>query len=313
MSARPCPEIDHPPNNAAICWWLSVNYALFHQSRPEIQTFLVKGSDVAKIYDTIAKFYKGEGGSKPEVEAARSNELLKEKFNTSDFTLEGSEYQDASQYINKLFNLINIPFHTVTQTPQNFSLYDIDLHRLVVGVKEQTNVVIESTREKYRIETFRVNPTGSLVLFFPRMREAAEGGRNQMNPLEIPVKVLKEIVVPVEGEAMPVRYELDAIVAMRPGHYYSVVKCGDKWQEHGGRGGIDGKHTYESFDELEEYSTRATLLFYTRVGGTSLPAPLPEPPAAIPPPAAAIPPPAAAIPPPAAAIPEPLPPPPVSS
>jgi hypothetical protein len=260
MSAPACPTINHPPNDASTCWWLAVNYALFHQSRPEIETFLARGGDVAKQYDTISKFYRGDGGTKADVEAARRSEVLKKEFNTDDFTLEGSEYQDASQYVNKLLNLIDIPFHTVTSALLNFTMYDIDLHRLAVGVKVPTNTIIESTGEKYRIEKFQIAPTGSLVIFFPRMREVAEG-RNQTTPLETPVKVLKEIVVPVEGEA--VTYELDAMVAVKPGHYYSVVKCDGKWFEHGGRGGIDGTHTYENFEELD-YSTNATLLFYTR-------------------------------------------------
>lgn len=290
MSAPACPEIDHPPNNAAICWWLSVNYALFHQSRPEIETFLAKGSDVAEIYDTIAKFYRGKVVTKAKVELARRSEVLKKEFNTPDFTLEGSEYQDASQYINKLFNLIDIPFYTVTHDKLNFSMYDIDLHKLAVGVTVPTNVEIVSTGKKYRSEKFHIKPTGSLVLFFPRMSYAwvektgTTKPPDQIKPLETPMKVLKEIVVPVKGEEMPVLYELDAMVAVVPGHYYSVVRCDDgKWKEHGGKGEINATHTYASFDKLDDYSTRATLLFYTRAPtfgeeSSDLPEPLPSPP-----------------------------------
>jgi hypothetical protein len=283
MSTPACPEIYHPLNNEAICWWLSVNYALFHKSRPEIETFLDKGSDVAKIYDTIAKFYRGKGGDKGEVELARSSEVLKKEFNTKDFKLNGSTFQDATQYINKLFNLIDIPFYTVTRDKLNFSMYDIDLHKLAVGVTVPTNVEIVSTGKKYRTEKFRIKPTGSLVLFFPRMSEKVQV-TDQIKPLETPMKVLKEIVIPVEGEEMPVLYELDAMVAVVTGHYYSVVRCDDgKWKEHGGKGGINATHTYASFDELNDYKTRATLLFYTRAPtfgeeSSDLPEPLPSPP-----------------------------------
>ena len=285
MSAPACPEIIHPPNDAAICWWLSVNYALFHIYRPEFKTFLSlsKAPEVAKIYDTIAKFYRGDGGNKAEVETARSSKVLKEVFNTEDFKLDGSTFQDATQYINKLFNLIDIPFHTVTRDKLNFSMYDINLHKLSVGVMVKTNTIIVSTGNTYRSESFHIKPTGSLVIFFPRMSEKAQI-TDQTKPLETPMKVLKEIVVPVEGEAMPVRYELDAMVAVVTGHYYSVVRCNDgKWKEHGGKGGINTTHTYASFDELNDYTTRATLLFYTCAPPTEpssdLPEPLPQPPA----------------------------------
>ena len=329
MSAPACPEIDHPPNNAAICWWLSVNYALFHKSRPEIETFIAKGSDIAKIYDTIAKFYRGEDRDKGKVELARSSEVLKKEFNTKDFKLNGSTFQDATQYINKLFNLIDIPFYTVTRDKLNFSMYDIDLHKLAVGVTVPTNVEIVSTGKKYRNEIFRIKPTGSLVLFFPRMSEKVQV-TDQIKPLETPMKVLKEIVIPVEFEEMPFLYELDAMVAVVTGHYYSVVRCDDgKWKEHGGKGGIIATHTYANFDELNDYTTHATLLFYTRVEtaaapttSVALPAPLPDPPgsAALPaglpaPPssALAVPLPASLPAPPGAAapVPEPLPAPPV--
>ena len=51
-----------PKNNENICWWLSVNLALFHKQRPELEDFNGKPvTEQQRILLNVYNHYSGKG------------------------------------------------------------------------------------------------------------------------------------------------------------------------------------------------------------------------------------------------------------
>lgn len=255
-----CPKltIDHPKNDAATCWWLAANFAIFHKDRPEMNTFISGSNEIAQQYSTISSYYKGEGGDKQTIIDARLNSTLVAHFSTAGFVLNKSGYEDVTEYTMKLNESLKIPTPDegrFIQNPTSFNLYDIYLHKSSFTIPETSK---------------------TLLLSFPRAKQGST------EPLDIPMKVLETIQVPVSTLITP--YTLDGIVAAQTGHYYSVVKCegSDQWVEHGLKNistatdarDIDGTFVYENFSTMigdkvngtytRDIEKQATLLFYTR-------------------------------------------------
>ena len=323
-------EVSHPPNDAATCWWLSVNFALFHKDRPEITEFINKNDDISKVYKQISEYYTGKGGTKETIlELRKSKEL--QIFNTTDFTIDKNSFQDAAQYISKLLGnkelagakektLIQIETYHISDEHNEPLLYDIRLHMLAKGIEVPLfNRSKNSTPSSYSIQDYKLSESNtSFILYFPRSprEKKADGTSDETKPITNKLKVLKELYMPIDNNI--IKYELDAFVGAQPGHYYSAAKCGttEQWQEHGNnKSGINATKTYDNFQNMmknTKLEQEATLLFYTRVEtaaapstSVALPAPLPGPPGSAALPAELPAPPSSAL-----AVPEPLPAPP---
>ena len=301
-------QVEHPPNDAATCWWLSVNFALFHRLRPEIKEFIDKSDDISKVYKQISEHYTGVTNNITNIAALRSDVALK-KFNTKDFTIDKSSYQDASQYISKLLGnkeligsieepLIQIETYQITDENNEPLLYDIKLHMLAKGI--EVPLFDKSTNKKpkgFSVKTYKLTTNNtSFILYFPRSprEKKADGTPDETKPITNKLKVLKELYMPVDNNI--IKYELDAFVGAQPGHYYSAAKCStsEQWQEHGNnKSGINATKTYTNFKSMIEENIKleeeAILLFYTREGTPTpppptslpLPAPLPGPPGSV--------------------------------
>ena len=330
-SVLACSELQvvHPRNDAATCWWLSVNFALFHKDRPEITEFINKNDDISKVYKQISEYYTGKGGTKETIlELRKSKEL--QIFNTTDFTIDKNSFQDAAQYISKLLGnkelagakektLIQIEIYHISDEHNEPLLYDIRLHMLAKGIEVPLfNRSKNSTPSSYSIQDYKLSESNtSFILYFPRSprEKKADGTSDETKPIANKLKVLKELYMPIDNNI--IKYELDAFVGAQSGHYYSAAKCGttEQWQEHGNNG-INATKTYDNFQNMMKENTKleqeATLLFYTRVEtaaapttSVAIPAPLPGPPGSAALPAGLPAPPSSAL-----AVPAPLPEPP---
>ncbi len=132
-----CPEtkVFLPKNDSYTCWWLSANFALFHKQRKELDDFLkadkafiervLKESApdkktsyekvVKSLQDTI-RYFQGQGEQSEKaanaIIAMRKSAEMKDVFDTADFKVDSTQYQDAGEYIAKIGRFLSIPRYT---------------------------------------------------------------------------------------------------------------------------------------------------------------------------------------------------------
>jgi len=174
-----------PRNDATICWWLSVNLAIFHKSRPEFDAFFrdhAKGGVITDVFKQIYDHYTGRN-------AITDMELLRKGFRdqlaaqilatmkTNDtkeaetkepetkeasplavkFKYDSGVFQAADEYllegILKYLSPRASPFYTiVTASPADNKLallYDMYLHGLYFGLPKKTDGPASGTLKSY--------------------------------------------------------------------------------------------------------------------------------------------------------------------
>jgi hypothetical protein len=263
-----CPEknIDHPKNDAATCWWLSANFALFHKKRRMINNFLDTKSNLANVYADVSKFYLGDNSFKEQVIDSRTNTTINDTFNKAGgLQISTGTYQDATEYILKFSSELNIPQYTfnVKDSSLPFLLYDIELHRLGKGFP--LTITDSDGKKQTRNMLYRI-PAGSDTFILYLNRNTGLGSTLE----EAKMKILESVELPV-GQSMKLcKFHLDCMVEYKPRHYQLYVKCSktNEWMFYDAL--KEGKITNTlSFDELlKNYTDALTnniiLLFYSR-------------------------------------------------
>jgi hypothetical protein len=162
-----------PKNDKNICWWLSVNLALFHKQRPEFDAVFNGGGDYVDQFREIYTYYSGRAfaGSAPgpgPILDRLTNEIREVLAKTDaapptaataatpnsgkskelPFSINSGKYESVTEYfqyiINKLgkFNhpldelfipIINGNYHSFEQA------YDIYYHSLYFGLRRQVD------------------------------------------------------------------------------------------------------------------------------------------------------------------------------
>lgn len=161
MATAACPEtkLFLPQNNGSSCWWLALNFALFHLERPEIEVFLKKKDEdiiTALNYESFAdkdkkakkqaaigevitmlkktiRYYKGEGtqdeASSKVIDGYRRNEKMATIFNDegmntasgkSIFKMAGGGDQDTSEWFLLLNSFFDINYINADLLSANF-------------------------------------------------------------------------------------------------------------------------------------------------------------------------------------------------
>ena len=170
-----------PRNDATICWWLSVNLAMFHKSRPEFDAFFrdhAKGDDTTDVFKQIYDHYAGrktitdmellrkgfrdqlaaqilatttEKTSQPKDQESKNKPLAVK------FKYDSGVFQAADEYllegILKYISPRSSPFYTiVTASPTHNKialLYDVYLHSLYFGLPKKSDRPASGTLKSY--------------------------------------------------------------------------------------------------------------------------------------------------------------------
>ena len=171
-----------PRNDATICWWLSVNLAMFHKSRPEFDAFFrdtTKGNAMADVFKQIYDHYTGRKsiadmellrkGFRDQLAAqilvnvAEAKEKRPEETKEQTkplavkFKYDSGVFQAADEYllegILKYLSPRSSPFHTIiTASPADNKialLYDVYLHSLYFGLQKKSDRPASGTLKSY--------------------------------------------------------------------------------------------------------------------------------------------------------------------
>jgi len=284
-AAHSCSEktIVFPKNNAATCWWLTMNFALFHTKRKELDTYF--GLKNAKSFDTnFKKLYDYYSGTSKDIsdnitdftENLRKADGMATKFNKEGFVIDSSEKQDVTQYSKTLLETFNIRSHNI-QISSMPSLYDIYMNTGFTGIEREPGKNGTSVKEYVQFN----RDTNTLVI---ECNRGSEGESQNTTSLDI----LQTIAIPLGNTTDPIhevpnktgklevilgKFELDAII-VRPGwaHFEAYAKCSatSEWVFNGAISEGSSTVNYASFDDMmkakeSEIKQGAVLLFYTRI------------------------------------------------
>jgi hypothetical protein len=212
--------INLPPNDANTCWWLSVNFALFHKRRPELDSYFLADDNTSEEPDRKSKdklniqlkknffiIYKHYTGQE-EVRLDTLLELRKapgmvEAFNVIDidpvtkerkivFDVDGSNFQSTGDYISQFFKYIQFPGRCDTlDVKDDGKVYDIFLHELYYGRDTRTEDTVKETGKKYYTQFSQINSTANTVILDFRRRIAVA------TPIDsTPIEILNQIIIP---------------------------------------------------------------------------------------------------------------------
>ena len=295
-------NIKLPDNKGALCWWLSVNFALFHKERQELEDFfnpnytynklITKDKETLfkSIKDNLNRIYQYYNGTIEEKEIEfitkdLASKAMQDIFNNDMFKIGSGEYQDATEYLQTLFLYIDqIPLVSLTKDSNILTLYEINLFRKFYGYQESdtTNLRGPATRRPAR----RYNKNTQTLLFSYNRRSHTD--KSETNPVGDYIFIKETITVPLfkteetnrdlqnrndfdpDLPDVPIKafFKLDAAVIGIPGHFTAVVKCSDTWVDYNAMGGTEKRPVYKSFEEMvkaKNLNTTAVILFYTRV------------------------------------------------
>ncbi len=290
-------EIDLPKNEANTCWWLSSNLVLFHKKRPELEALFSSYEEYQKKtnplfhftlelwsrFEAVYKFYTKQQELNQEQLINIRIEKDMEIFNTDQFKINGSSFQDAQEYLQKLFQ--HIPIHTLytvlaaEPNNQKLHLWDVTMVEESVGIQGKV--------EK-QVDRFQCNrDTNTVIINVNRSND-----KSKTNPLKEVCSVLERIDIPLidseknlienpitdstnpllqNDKLIQTTFQLDSILCVTDGHYFAYVKCSDsdEWLHYGAM--TEGKLTksFTNFSEMmkseSELPKQATLLMYSKV------------------------------------------------
>ena len=283
-------SLEIPLNGDAICWWLSVNLALFHKKRPELEAFFgKKGGDEKEQFQRVYNHYTGKNQVDMELLRTGIRDSLAKK--TRAFNI-ASKRQESTQeylmYVKSIITTLDYSFvQMINASPSDFQqVYDVYYHALYFGIPrnvdegETINTTNPGLTAFYEFPDVVIPTTGNTVVFsFERKPKDNPYSNYSITPL-------KEIKLPTsKGERMtnmPVTSEtkdkqhsewmklimsstdsttfyLDAITVSTPGggHYVTYIKCEDSdvWLydnglSAGALGSKEGHDEFASFDEM---------------------------------------------------------------
>lgn len=154
-----------PPNNEAICWWLSVNLALFHKRRPEFDTLLKGGGDYISDFSRLYDYYsngvdESDNDLTTEIRknlATTDNKAAVPQNKTKErkFSINSTKSESVSEYFYYLTDSITKTFKSdpakknlldallipmINANPDSFEqTYDVYYHALYFGLRRQVN------------------------------------------------------------------------------------------------------------------------------------------------------------------------------
>ena len=212
--------INLPSNDANTCWWLSVNFALFHKRRPELDSYFLADDNTSEELDqrlkdklniqlkknffTIYKHYTGQEEVTPNtLSDLRKASGMVEAFNVIDidkdtkrenivFDVNGNNFQSTGDYISQLFKYIQFPGRCDTlDVKDDGKVYDIFLHELYYGRDTRTEDIVKETGKKYYTKFSQINSiTNTVILDFRRKIDLA-------TPIDLtPIEILNQIIIP---------------------------------------------------------------------------------------------------------------------
>jgi hypothetical protein len=290
-------KLQIPANNESICWWLSVNLALFHKKRPEIDSDL--DSIRGQAQELIAKVYNHYNGttdiqSMQELQDEIRNNLAKDT--NTPFNIDSKGQEAASEYIMYLQKILPTLEKTYIQLingyPSAFQqMYDVYYHSLYFGLPRDStdvNTPDASLDALYEFPDVIIPSTrNTIVLSFER------NGIDKYSTYPItPLKVIKlptakenlkkdtvypEWVKACINNTETSTFYLDAMTVSSPGggHFVTYVKCEDSdvWLYDDGLtagelGVKGGAEVFETFDDMmSKHSSireNVVLLYYSK-------------------------------------------------
>ena len=204
-----------PENNENICWWLSVNLALFHKKRPEFEAiknvFNATGINNIKapatkegIFMKIYNYYSGndimndtERDTFMEYLQNGARNALKGLVKLPGFTIEGTDYKDTTEYFAYLSKALesddklnDLYIQCINETPGFLGeQYDIYYHATYFGLpRDMDNNKISEGSTLSGFYEFPQPPISSnrhtLVLGFGRKKSETEYNDYEIIPLK---------------------------------------------------------------------------------------------------------------------------------
>ena len=199
-------EVSHPPNDAATCWWLSVNFALFHKKRPELDAYFSDTTNVSstgtvdkliinkfKLTSKLKTNYENIYNHYTNTKAIDAESLIKYRvhddmpaaFNVggSDaFVINGSSNQPAEEYLLKLTEYIPFsgfipPLVIKGDKEYNGQCYDLYIHKQYYG----------STTEQFQLNNTN---TDTVIISFKRKKDDGTFIQDE-------IKLLEKITLPL--------------------------------------------------------------------------------------------------------------------
>lgn len=259
-------SIELPDNTTSVCWWLSVNFALFHKKREELDDFFKNDDYDEKLIDSnirktfhrhikpsmkiIYDYYSTSNTTQDKIQTFILDEMksdhMKTVFNVPSFDVASKKFQDASEYLGKLCVFIdNIPKIMIEKDNNKLSLYDIFVFKKYYGIVDADTS--ELKHNKPRKDIFRYNDSTKTLIFEFNRRDP---DNTEFSPVTDELNVKETIIIPLyktdksnreigklhdaknfssDDTIDPVKgeFKLDAVVIATPGHFTSVVKCSD--------------------------------------------------------------------------------------
>lgn len=286
-----------PPNDAATCWWVSSNLALFHKERLELEKFFMNQGNLAPLDEVVPegvraillkayKHYLNETTADPnEIVEDRKNPVMASYFNTpGQFDVAGGNFQDPSEYLSK-FAMQIIPHIIITPDPKNkytTTFWDMEAVQAFAGIQNANTGLVEKTQISRNAKT--------LAVWVKRSTQTAKDPNQTIqDPIPLPERIslplsnysesVQESTIDLSQESVRGDFKLDSILCGYFGHYWAIVNCTgtEEWYWFTGNTQSQLTEKYPSFDALvETYKTKdggrqdvsktAVVLFYTRVG-----------------------------------------------
>ena len=228
-----------PANSGATCWWLTMNYALFHTRRAELDTYFAPASSASSAMQGISQlydYYSGKSTQDYDVsgitalsETRRKASGMSELFNiqskgVTTFDVTSDEMQDVTDYATKLLGIVGIQHTSIVVDPLA-SLYDI-----TVGS-----------------EAYTKEPMHTVVITCDRGNTPNAPTNQSTREL----RILERITVAIASGNRVL--ELDAII-VRPdfAHFVAYARCSDslRWEFYGAMGGGVSSTTFASYEEM---------------------------------------------------------------
>lgn len=285
--------LEIPLNGAAICWWLSVNLALFHKKRPELEAFFRgSGGDEIDQFREVYDHYTGT--TQVGMERLRTgirNDLAAAK--KRDFPINSDGQESTNEYLLYLKSIVTTLDNTFIQVingkPSAFQqAYDLYYHALYFGLPRELSegntihTYSPTLRAFYEFPEWVIPSTGNTVVFsFERKLETSYSSYaiTPLKTLQLPTskgdriiktpatketkdKIHSEWVKMVIDTTETISFYLDAITVSTSGggHYVTYVKCEDSdvWLYDDGltAGALGRKKDFAEFESFEDMMTK---------------------------------------------------------
>lgn len=254
-----CPENrnDLPVNSNNLCWWHSVNFALFHKERYTLET--ANWTSMPTELKTVYDFYKNPKAASTDIQAAR---LAMSSKNNTDIQFDKDTAQSAEEYMNILSNIFNGCYYSIPNSGLNemsWKLYDIYM--------ACSRISSDSDRPIY------INFPDDADLMILGFDRGKGGGSQPLAQIQTPVEILRTLILPNKSGGDPFKFELDAVVVRKSwGHYESAIKCSDsdKWlyNKISSTGSTQVLEQYDSFEYMantKALEKNLILSFYSKV------------------------------------------------